>query len=74
MAYEFAHNRTKLAQAVKAVEIARTLDHAIVVNEESVKAEYIKRGGLVLEVAEVKEEGVVMETPAVARARRTRKA
>lgn len=45
--YTWAVNKTKVAQAKKALEDAKKINPAIVVDEESIKAEYIKRAGLI---------------------------
>lgn len=49
MAYDFAVNKTKLTQSVKALNDAKKLNPAIEVTEETVREEYIKRGGLIRE-------------------------
>ncbi len=57
--YDWAANQTKLAAAETAVKNAAKVDTSKEVTEEAIKAEYIKRGGLVLGEEEivVKERG-----------------
>lgn len=46
--YTWAANKIKVAQAINALKEANELGHKIEINEESIKAEYIKRGGLLI--------------------------
>lgn len=50
MAFDFswAQNKTKLEQSVSALQNAKKVDAKVEINEETVKAEYIKRAGLVI--------------------------
>ncbi len=47
--YSWAHNKVKLQQSVEALEKRKQLDPSIKVTEESVREEYEKRGGLIIE-------------------------
>ncbi len=51
MNYDFAYNRTKLAQAVNHLNSMKLINPTIEITEEVVRAEYIKRGGLIVEKA-----------------------
>lgn len=51
MPYDFAYNRTKLAQAVNRLNSMKLINPTIEITEEAVRAEYIKRGGLIVEKA-----------------------
>lgn len=53
--YEWAANQMKLAAAVRHLQERSKIDPKIEINEESIKAEYIRRAGLVLNVEQVKE-------------------
>lgn len=49
MAYDFAVNKLKLTQSITALTNAKKLNPAIEINEETVREEYEKRGGLIRE-------------------------
>lgn len=46
--YEWAANKIKLAQAVSALKEAQAFDSNIKLDEETIKAEYVKRAGLLV--------------------------
>ena len=61
--YDWAFNKLKLNQSVSALMERKKADPSVVIDEKSIKAEYIRRAGKVLEVPvdvkkEVKEEAV----------------
>lgn len=53
--YEWAANPIKLQIAVKFLADKKKIDPSTTVDEETVKAEYIRRAGLVLDVAQIEE-------------------
>jgi len=71
--YAWAFNKVKLSQAIQALNKRKELDPRVEINEETIKAEYIRRAGLVVEAtipeSEVSDDEFVEEKP-----KRTRKA
>lgn len=47
--YNWAANRLKLGQAIEALEKRKLIDKSVEINEETVKEEYVKRAGKVIE-------------------------
>lgn len=66
--YPWAQNHIKEQLATTDLKNKQKLDPTIVIDEETIKAQYIKRGGLVLEVAEVDEDALTDEEIAAAKA------
>ncbi len=52
--FDWAANPLKLAASERALVARKQIDPSVIVDEESIKAEYIKRAGLVLEVEQIK--------------------
>jgi len=46
--FNWAHNKIKLQRAIVALQIAKATNPSIEINEETIKAQYIKLAGLVL--------------------------
>lgn len=55
MQYPWAFNRVKLQQSINFLTKQKELNSAIVIDESAIKAEYIKRAGLVKDIPTVDE-------------------
>ena len=63
--YIWAHNKIKLQRAFKQLEDEKKVNSSLEINEETVKARYIKLLGLVLTQDEIQ----TMEVPTVVKAK-----
>jgi len=61
--YDWAVNKLKLFQAVSTLEAKKKLDSRVVVSEQTIKEEYVIRGGLLAQYKPKIEAGKVVRVP-----------